>query len=273
VTILDVGQGDAIAVQLPDGHTLLIDAGGVAGAGDFGGRVVTPALWGLGVRKLDWMAITHPDLDHIGGAVAVERDFRPFEIWQAVPVPPNPELLLLRQDSQSHRVAWRQVLAGHRVDIGSVVLEAVHPPAPDWERRRVRNDDSLVLRLRFGRVEFLLTGDAGAEFEDGFLAGRELPVRILKVGHHGSKTASSARFLEAFRPQLAIVSAGRGNLFGHPAPEVLQRLKDVGATVFRTDRDGAIVIETDGAIVTVTTMAGQTWNSVSPTATPLPARP
>ena len=257
VTLLDVGQGDAIAVQFPDRHGLLIDAGGVVGATDFGGRVITPALWALGVRRLDWLAVTHPDLDHIGGASGAERDFRPREIWEAVPVPPNPELLALRRSSQAQHVSWRQVLAGERLEVGSAVLDAIHPSRPEWERRRARNDDSMVLRLRFGDVEFLFTGDAGSEFEDRFIDEPHLPVRILKVGHHGSKSSSSANFLDVFRPQLALISAGRGNLFGHPAPEVLERLNNIDARVFRTDRDGAIVIETDGATVNVTTMAGR----------------
>jgi competence protein ComEC len=273
VTMLDVGQGDAIVVQFPDRHTLLIDAGGVVGAADFGGRVITPALWGLGVRRLDWLAITHPDLDHIGGAAGTERDFQPKEIWEAVPVPPNPELVALHRNSQARRIAWRQVLAGHRLEIGSVVMDAVHPPAPDWERRRVRNDDSMVLRVRFGGVEFLFTGDAGSEFEERFVTDPPWPIRILKVGHHGSKSSSSMRFLDTVRPQVALISAGRANLFGHPAPEVLQRLESIAAKVFRTDRDGAIIIETDGANVTVMTMAGETWRCALPIATPPPVRP
>src|SRR5262249_43025934 len=150
--------------------------------------------------------------------------------------------------------------AGHRLEIGAATLDALHPPPADWERRRVRNDDSLVLRLRFGDVETLLTGDAGREFEEGF-AAREppAPIRLLKVGHHGSRTSSSARFVAAFRPQMAFVSVGRGNLFGHPSPEVVARYEQIGAAVFRTDLDGAITIETDGARVDVETASGRSW--------------
>jgi competence protein ComEC len=261
VTVLDVGQGDAILVQFPDQHALLVDAGGSSSAFDIGGRVVTPALWALGVRRLDWLAITHPDLDHIGGALAVERDLAPREIWEGVPVPPHPELMALRQDAKAHQIVWRQVLAGHTLELGSVVLDVLHPPAPAWERQRARNDDSVVIRLRFGAVEILLTGDAEQEFERAFVPEMpRFPLRMLKVGHHGSRSSSSLNFVETFHPQIAFVSAGRGNLFGHPAPDVLERYRGVGAMIFRTDQDGAIVIETDGRDADIRTMNGRRWS-------------
>lgn len=261
LTVLDVGQGDAIAVQFPDGHSLLVDAGGVAGAAvDIGDRVVTPALWALGIRRLDWLAVTHGDADHVGGMASVERDFRPREVWEGVPVPAHSGLHALRDHVHRHGGAWRQILAGHRLELGSVVLEALHPPPPDWERRRVRNDDSLVLRIRFGVVDVLLTGDAGHEFETSFVdRDPRALLRLLKVGHHGSRSSSSARFVEAVAPHMALVSVGRGNTFGHPTREVLSRLEQIDAVVFRTDLDGAIRIETDGAVVEATSMSGRHW--------------
>jgi competence protein ComEC len=260
VAMLDVGQGDAMVVQCPDGQSLLIDSGGAAGAFDVGDRVVTPALWALGVRRLDWLALTHGDLDHAGGALGVEHNLHPREIWEGVPVPPHPMLLALRRQAHRDAVAWREMLAGQRLEIGSVAIEALHPPAPDWERRRVRNDDSLVLRIRFGTVELLLTGDAGAEFEHRFAEPEDRGrIRVLKVGHHGSRSSSSMSFLRAFRPQLALISVGRGNTFGHPDPAVVARLRQLGAVVFRTDWDGAILLDTDGRTVDVTTMSGRRW--------------
>jgi competence protein ComEC len=261
VTLLDVGQGDSIAVQFPDGHSLLIDAGGVPGSSfDLGERVVTPALWALGIRRLDWLAVTHGDIDHAGGLASVERDLRPREVWEGVSVPPNRALQLLREQVHRHRGAWRQILAGHRLELGGVVLEALHPPVPDWERRRVRNDDSLVFRIRFGIVDFLLTGDAGREFEDRFVDPEpRARLRLLKVGHHGSRTSSSPDFLNAVAPHMALISAGRGNTFGHPTPDVVARLEQLDAIVFRTDLDGAIRIETDGAFVDARSMSGRRW--------------
>jgi competence protein ComEC len=260
VTMIDVGQGDALLVQFPTGHSLMVDTGG-AGKFDIGGRVVAPAAWALGVRRLDWLAITHADLDHIGGALTIARDLRPREIWEGIPVPPNAELRALRAGADAQGIVWRQLSEGHTMQVGSVLVDVLNPPAPDWERQRVRNDDSLVLRLQFGDVEFLLTGDAGREFEDRPEAGEpRRPLRILKVGHHGSLSSSSWPFVRALDPQVALVSAGRGNLFGHPAPDVLARYDRIGATVFRTDRDGAVIVETDGRDVDVRTISGRRWS-------------
>jgi competence protein ComEC len=127
-------------------------------------------------------------------------------------------------------------------------MRVLHPAEPDWERRRVRNDDSIVLEVVYGEVGILLTGDISAEIERS-IAPLLTPVRtrILKVAHHGSRTSTSQALLDAWRPDIAVISCGRGNRFGHPAIEVLRRLEASGATVFRTDRDGQITIETDGS--------------------------
>ena len=221
--MVDVGQGDAILVQFPGGQSLLVDAGGAGARFDTGDRIVSPALWASGVRRLDWLAITHADLDHIGGAAAVASTFKPREIWEGVPVPRDAERRRLMQAS----TIWRELQRHDRLRIGDVTIEVMNPPLPDWERQRVRNDDSLVLRLRYGDVELLLTGDVGAETERVLAADLHedrAPLRILKVAHHGSRTSSSAGFMERFAPQVALISAGRANPFGHPAPEVVERL-------------------------------------------------
>jgi competence protein ComEC len=261
VTMVDVGQGESVLVQTPDGRTLLMDAGGTPGPFDIGGRVVTPALWALGVRQLDWLAMSHGDRDHVGGVPSVLRDLAPREIWEGVPVPRDQERRRLRVLSTELHVPWRTILAGARLELGEVVVEAVHPPAPEWERQKVRNDDSMVLRVSYGIVEIWLTGDAGEEFERSAASevDRAPRLRILKVGHHGSRTATAARFVDVLRPQIALISAGRDNLFGHPAREVVSRLEAAGAKVFRTDQDGAIVVETDGVAARVSTAGGRTW--------------
>jgi competence protein ComEC len=181
-----------------------------------------------------------------------------------VAVPRDEDRRQLRRIARDRGMAWRTILAGARIEIGDVTIDALHPPAPDWERQRVRNDDSIVLRVQYGRVELLLTGDAGLEFE------RRLPpalggsaIRILKAGHHGSRTSTTAALIEALRPQIVLISAGRGNLFGHPAPEVLGRIVASGAEVLRTDRDGAISLETDGATVQIVSALGRRWSIVS----------
>jgi competence protein ComEC len=214
---------------------------------------------------LTWLALTHGDRDHVGGALGVTEDLQPREIWEGIPVPRNVDLARLKRLAADRGIVWRTVRAGARIAIGSLALDTVHPPDPDWERQKVRNDDSLVLRIQYGRVEVLLTGDAGAEFEqrlpDDLSAA---PIRILKAGHHGSRTSTSDRLVAAMRPQVALISVGRGNLFGHPAPDVLARLSAAGAQIFRTDRDGAISVETDGVTVRILTALGRRWMIAAP---------
>lgn len=144
--------------------------------------------------------------------------------------------------------------------VGGVRINVLHPPPPEWERQRVRNDDSLALEVLYGDVSLILTGDGGAEAERG-MAARLAParVRILKAGHHGSRSSTWPAFLDAVRPSAALISAGRGNVYGHPAPAVTRRLDDRGVAVFRTDRDGQIDVVTDGRTVEIVTQAGRRW--------------
>jgi competence protein ComEC len=256
VVVLDVGQGDATLVRLPAGGALLVDAGGLAGPArfDIGERVVSPALWALGVRRLDLLLVTHGDPDHLSGAPSVVDIFRPREIWEGIPVPPHAPLAALSETAKVRNIAWRTVQAGDVLQAGGAMLRVWHPGLPDWERQRVRNDDSVVLEVRFGDVSVLLPGDIGTEVEQELAAQLDLaPVRVLKVPHHGSASSSSAGLLAAVRPQVAIVSCGRNNRFGHPAPAVLARYQQIGARIYRTDRHGAVILETDGRTVTVRT--------------------
>jgi competence protein ComEC len=264
VVVLDVGQGDATAVLLPDGRAILVDAGGVAaalppepdesGAGGFdvGQRVVLPALRALGVRRLDTLAVTHGDPDHIGGAPAVMRSMNPAAIWDGVPVPPHPALRALNDLAVALHVPWRTVQAGDVERVSGVRIRVLHPPLPDWERQRVRNDDSVVLDIRAGDVSIVLPGDVGSEGENAILPLLE-PARlvILKAAHHGSATSSTPALLDALRPAAVIFSAGRDNRFGHPAPQVVARYHERGAAMFSTAESGAIFVDTDGTSVSV----------------------
>jgi competence protein ComEC len=259
VTFLDVGQGDAAVVQFPNGRALGIDAGGLSGnAFDIGGRVVAPALWSRGVRRLDYLSVSHGDDDHIGGALSVFRDFRPREVWEGVPVPPHKPTQELRAVADASGATWRTVHPNDTLHVREVDVFVRHPPHPDWERQRVRNDDSEVIEIRYGGVSIVFTGDIGREAERQ-IAGSFAPaaVRILKVPHHGSATSSSAAFLDALQPDVAVISAGRGNPFGHPAGVVLDRYRAAGASIYRTDLDGAVSVETDGMRVKVVTYTGR----------------
>jgi competence protein ComEC len=259
-TFLDVGQGDSVFLRFPHGSTLLVDAGGLAARSSFdiGDRIVAPVLRATGTARLDFMALTHGDPDHIGGASAILREFRAKEVWEGIPVPPFQPLQLLREQARSIGSKWSNLKAGDRFQIDGVDVLVIHPDLPDWERQRVRNDDSLVFDLRWGDVSLLLTGDIGRSVERARLSN--IPparMRIVKIPHHGSLTSSSVEFVRALAPTIAVVSTGRGNHFGHPVPEVLQRYEEVGAEIFRTDRDGAVMVDTDGKSIQVHTFVGR----------------
>ena len=248
VVVMDVGQGDATLAILPGGAALLIDAGGLAGATfDMAARVILPAMRGLGVRDLHAFVITHGDPDHVGGAAGLVRRVDVANVWEGVPVPPNALLRELKELTHMRHVVWRTVRPGDVERSGEVEVRVHHPPEPDWERQRVRNDDSVVLELRYRNVSILLPGDIGGEGEHAVLSRVSLaPLVVLKAAHHGSATSSTEEFLDATRPKAVIFSTGRNNRFGHPAPLVLERFRRRGVDMFNTAEDGAVFVETDG---------------------------
>ncbi|MBI2215816.1 MAG: DNA internalization-related competence protein ComEC/Rec2, partial [Candidatus Rokubacteria bacterium] len=222
VTVLDVGQGDAIVVETPDRRTMVIDAGaGGGGRFDIGERVVAPYLWNRGVRSIDAMVVTHGDNDHAGGIPSLRRLF---------PV--------------------RETLGGSTAvrHLGPVAVSVLGVTA-----RPGTGHEQLVTRLEYGLATFLFASDGDRADELALLAGRsDLRATVLKVGHHGSAEASSAEFLAAARPTVAVISVGGRNAHGQPGPETLARLRAVRARVYRTDRDGAVILETDGRVLDVT---------------------
>jgi competence protein ComEC len=256
LTVVDVGHGDSILVQLPDRRSLLVDTGGSLGGSSFdiGGRIVAPTLWAQGTRRLDALVLTHGDPDHVGGAASIIRDFRPRAIWEGVTVPNLEATTALRAMAAASQIPWVWRRAGETMRMGEVRVRIWHPPPPDWERRKVRNDDSMVIELRYGNVSLVLTGDIGRDVERTLAPEFEpAALRVIKVPHHGSATSSSPEFVSALKPRVALLSAGSTT---RVSEESLQRYRDIGAALYRTDVHGAITVDTDGRQVTVSTFTG-----------------
>ena len=260
LTMFDVGQAEALLIEA-GGATLQIDAGGApfgSGSFDIGARVLAPALWARGIRRLDTLLTTHGDPDHVGGAMRLLGDFAPGEFWEGIEVPRHGPTQLLRAAAAVGGSRLQHRRAGESFEWGGARVRVLHPPAPDWERPRIRNDDSVVLEIVSGDVALLLTGDISTEVERQ-IAPLLTPARtrVLKVAHHGSRTSTSRELLAAWPPQIALISAGRGNTFGHPAPEVIRRLEASGARIYRTDRHGQITLTTDGRSVDIVTFVSR----------------
>jgi competence protein ComEC len=259
VTCIDVGQADATLIQFPSGHAWMVDAGGVTGPRfDIARRVIEPVVWTLGVRQLAHLVLTHGDADHIGGAASLIRDLAPGEVWEGIPVPKHEPMSQLRDLTGTGGSVWRTVQRGDRVRIGGVDVIVWHPPPADWERQRVRNDDSIVIELRYGNVSIVLPGDVEAPSEKAL--ARLLapaPITIVHAPHHGSPSSSSLQLLQLMLPAVVVMSVGRNNRFGHPDRAVVERYRATGAAVFRTDQDGAVTIDTDGNTADVTSFTGR----------------
>jgi len=248
LTSIDVGQGDSLLLIFPGGARMLVDGGGLLQFGrtrpsnlNIGEDVVSPYLWTRGIKTLDVVVATHAHGDHIGGLPAILENFRPKELWVGAN-PPEPLIELARR--LGIRVLDRRV--SPPFEFSGATIEIVSPPE-DYSAVKLGNNDSLAFRVSFGARSFFLTGDLERPMEARLLSvGLAGHADVLKVGHHGSKTSSIAPFLDAISPQVAIVSAGFENSFGHPHPDVIKRLEDRHTAILRTDLDGLVTVSTDG---------------------------
>lgn len=244
VHFIDVGQGDAILILAPDGKVALID-GGESGSG------ALAYLKARGIKKVDLMIATHPHADHIGGLI---------DVLEALPVD---EVVTNGQPHTTRtferfldaiaaaQATYTEVRRGDSLALGGLTFDVLRPEGPSGEDLNAR---SIVLRLLYGQVAFLFTGDAGSDAEANMIAGREtVQAQILKVGHHGSRSASSPSFLAAVQPEVAIYSAGAGNSYGHPRPETLAALAEAGAKTYGTDVNGTVIVTSNGTEYAVTT--------------------
>jgi len=250
---LDVGQGDAILVRTPGKRGVLVDAGGLGGAYDPGARVVIPALRRAGLGSLAVMVLSHPDHDHHGGLAAVARQVPIEEFWSSGQGSTSASYRAASSVLDERRVVRRRAVSGTtRVLDDGTELRVVHPMSTSDARSR--NDGSLVLRVAYGATRLLLTGDVEASGEAELLRRGELVgATVVKVPHHGSRTSSSRAFVATARPALSVALLGAENRFGFPALEVRRRHASMGAAWLQSDRDGEVVVVSDGQLERVAT--------------------
>ena len=253
LSAIDVGQGDSLLVSFPQGPLLLVDAGGIPSFGrtkkpgiDIGEDVVSAYLWSRSIKRLDVVAMTHAHEDHMGGMSAVLRNFRPRELWTGA-TQDSPEWRAVRDTAERLHITIRQMQRGAPFSFGGTTLQVL-APGPDYAADdKPKNDDSLVMRIRFGKTSFLLTGDMEKKIENELAAAGLLEHDdVLKVGHHGSRTSSGPDLLDLEHPAFGLISVGFDNSYGHPHPLTMRALEEHRIVTYRTDEEGLITVVSDG---------------------------
>ncbi len=247
VHFIDVGQGDAVLVQLPDGRNMLIDA-----AARESENAVLGYLRDKGVKKIDFIVGTHPHEDHIGSLDAVIKNFEAGEVIMPEVTTNTRVFYDLLQAIKERGLAIKKARAGVSIfEGGGLSAELLAPQAAEYESL---NNYSAVILLKYQDIVFLLTGDAESESEKEMLAaGCDVKAKVLKVGHHGSSSSTTSKFLQAVSPGFAVISVGTGNDYNHPHPAIIDRLARAGTVILRTDQQGTIVFETDGKVINYST--------------------
>jgi competence protein ComEC len=257
VTYLDVGQANAALLELPGGYTALIDGGGFSDNSvfDMGARVIAPFLWRNKIRTIDTLVLSHPNSDHLNGLIFIAQHFNVKTIWtngESKTTLGYKRLRKIVAEKHLYLPDFKQM--PRKQLINGVEFLFLYPPVDFLDKKsagqkwRNANNNSLVIKVSFGRVSFLFPGDitAGAEKELVRLAGADLACDVLLVPHHGSRTSSSRPFLSKVKPDVAVISAGWKNRFRFPHSTVLEAYQKRGCRILRTDRNGAIVLTTDG---------------------------
>jgi len=250
VYFIDVGQGDSIFIKAPDNKTMLIDAG----VPEMGKKVVD-YIKSLGVTKIDILVGTHPHEDHIGGMDRVIESFEIGRFYMPKVTTNTKTFEYVLNAAKNKGLKIDVAKAGVTLDFGpSVSAEII---APNSSKYADLNEYSAVIKLTYKNTSFLFTGDAGAESEREMIEkGYDLKSDVLKVGHHGSSTSTTASFLDDVSPKYAVISCGKGNDYGHPHSSTLKKLKARNIPVYRTDECGTIIAVSDGQSISFNVKPG-----------------
>jgi beta-lactamase superfamily II metal-dependent hydrolase len=244
VDFLDVGQGDAILVKSPFGQSILIDGGA-------DNKVIKELGENLPFwdKQIDLMVLTHPHDDHVTGLIEVMRRYDVKRILYTGVVHDAPNYLAWLEEARDRKIPLILIERPQVINLGESCGLKILYPREDFIGKNIDNlnNSSIVAQIFYGQANFLLMGDAEIEVENNLLtAGANLKSQVLKVGHHGSDTSSSEEFLEAIKPEFAVIEVGKDNDFGHPNLRISKRLERIGAQIFRTDLDGTIKFVSDG---------------------------
>lgn len=256
VHFLDVGQGDCTLVTC-DGHAMLIDAGD-----DTKGTAIQNYLKKQKIKSLDYLILTHPDTDHIGGAPVIITKFEIGKVFVSNFEKDNTTYRKLIQALDDKNLKPTTPAVKSKYKLGTAEFTILAPN----ETYNTPNDSSIALLLKNGKNSFLFTGDAEATAEMDILAnGIDLSADVYKVGHHGSRSSTSKKFFKAVDPDYAVISCGEGNSYGHPHAETLNTLRTNGVSVYRTDEEGAIIATADGKAISFNVPPSETWKAGEPT--------
>ncbi|MBD5395901.1 MAG: MBL fold metallo-hydrolase [Lachnospiraceae bacterium] len=256
VHYIDVGQGDATLIKCGD-QSMLIDTGD-----DSKGTLIQNYLKKQGIKKLDYLILTHPEADHIGGAPVIITKFDIDKVFVSNYEKDNKTYEKLIQALDYKRLKYSTPKVGSQYSLGTATVTILAPN----EKYDNPNDASISLIIQNGDNKFLFTGDAGEEAEADILKNKlDISADVYKVGHHGSKYSTSQEFFNAVSPTYAVISCGEGNSYGHPHAETLNTLRMNGVDVYRTDEDGTIIATSDGKDITFNVPASTTWKAGEPT--------
>ncbi len=256
VTFLSVGEGDGAVIRFPGSRVMVIDGGGSYGGFDAGERIVAAYLWSQKIMRVDYIALSHPDLDHFGGLDFIAMNFAPRAFWTTGVTSLDVSYGRFMHDLEQANIPIVQVGATAPVaSIGGVAISSLNG---DTGIARSHNNSSMVLRFSFGSTSLLFTGDIESAGERAMLANRgDLHATILKVPHHGSATSSTGAFIAAVHPEAAVIADGYLNNFHFPADAVVQRYLEAGVVLMRTDLDGAVMVDATPDRMTVRTFRGR----------------